>query len=697
MDKFILPYNFVGIDSNATTLTEPIYHDVFPRPEHFSGKIQCTAWAVTPMIVGNEQENFENIQPNDEAKRRIEARADQHNEQADPKHKLLHPFRFPDGTYGIPGSSLKGMIANVYAAFTNSPFERADDRTFSFRPNLSFGPGGPQQLAGILMKGDDNSWNVLAFEIERNDFSKQPGEDKALSEWLNRANSNDIKGWLDKWPTSRDFLALDAGGGIDGECLYEKLFIKKKPMKPHCPLAVRISKSRLESYSKVFSLSEDLLEQFERTTKHLIHDHLDHHPNSIDETMRKKIIRAVTNSRVLRTGRLVFLELHKERIISMGLNFRYRWVYRNTVREVNGNPRQEFDIRAEENQPFESAKLSPRRRLFGFVNHGESQPTRLNALAGRVRFSFAQHVAGTGTEDKYRTLKILGSPKPSAYEFYLTQHDRQSTLCDWGDDANPAGAGLPRGRKFYLHNPKAAWEANGYTMAPVPKVAFCSNQNCTAEVLLAPNAKAEPDKVFPQFRFTVVFENLDREEFSNLLYSVAFVGNPKSAIDNADQQVRENGLLSLGESHIFSGKVWAHKIGHGQSLGLGSLVVGMDQIQLLQVDEKGKPTWSDELPEFTAPPKSEIWTLAKMQVAPKGVTIAFPRYKGNIFSFHSEIRQRQAKARRKANTPIDKTWTLPYPHEAFENLIEVNEPKSGDGGRGRDGQRTGGGRGRGSR
>lgn len=650
MPPLIPPYNFakVGEDRVGRNRKAPVWHDVFPQLDKLSGRIKCTGYATTPLIVGNEQTGPEG------------------------GHKTIKPFKFPDGKYGIPGHTLKGMVANVYAALTDSPMERVSDRTFSFRPNLR--PNRRTRF-GLVLKILPNEIKVLWLEKDRiafgldvsNAVTTAPPEDETLWEqWIDGLPSSTvrcytngpvIREWYDGCgfgPTPyHNCVRFKCGGGLDGGGTYASAFAAaRRRNPPRSKFSVLIWRDDLKSAlraGQLSSISDQVLGLYCDTQKHIVSDHISHGHPLTEHLDRNEIIGNVgRNRRPLEPGDAVFFEEEGGKVVSVGRSYFYRFRYANTITKAGGKQREVFDVSQEQGKKRDGLTLSPRRRLFGFCDHGvSSEDKAVNAYAGRVKFSYARYTDGGNAIDN-TILKILGSPKPSAYEFYVDQdHNPDLPLKDWGDPGNPGREGRPCGRKFYLHNPKAARDARCFAMQPLdwpdghPPDDLRHRLNQTAETLLAPDDTRRPNDRFPKFEFEVKFENLDAEELQYLRLSIG-LGNDPEVISRSVASPEP-----LQAHPCYSGCLKAHKIGHGQPLGLGSFLVTIDKLELLTLEEG--------LPKFTQgtihdEKDAALWNghedLANLlTVRNLSIDVGYPRKDRQIHGFHTQVRQMQALKR----------------------------------------------------
>ncbi|MDP3277910.1 MAG: TIGR03986 family CRISPR-associated RAMP protein [Deltaproteobacteria bacterium] len=104
MDKVRAPYNFVPLDPEVVEVGELVDAQDSPFEDGICGTLEYELRAHTPVFVrGSNHE-----------------RPDQ-------------PFALPDGSYAIPGSSLRGMLRNVVEIATFSRFSRFNKHTLSIR------------------------------------------------------------------------------------------------------------------------------------------------------------------------------------------------------------------------------------------------------------------------------------------------------------------------------------------------------------------------------------------------------------------------------------------------------------------------------------------------------------------------------------------------------------------------------------
>lgn len=213
-------------------------------------------------------------------------------------------------------------------------------------------------------------------------------------------------------------------------------------------------------------------------------------------------------------------------------------------------------------------RITPAERIFGYVpvSEGPSQgiDDPLRAVAGRVRFSNAlpgpagaAFLGGTpdfaderleeapGGADGFVRLKELSSPKLPSPSLYFRTSDGKQRI---GKTNFTLEQALPQGRKFYLHQIAGAQGEPWRTRI--------SSQEDVQERSAQRKTAVKPVAAGQEFWFHVDFDNLSTRELQLLCYAL----RP-------------------------SQKFW-HKLGHGKSIGLGS--VSIDPVATLVVDRRAR-------------------------------------------------------------------------------------------------------------
>lgn len=273
------------------------------------------------------------------------------------------------------------------------------------------------------------------------------------------------------------------------------------------------------------------------------------------------------NGRSPHVDEIVYYETDQNGVREFGPVAMFKSIESNTLAELIDRVRQYV-------YPASAHSLCPATRLFGWAPESEQGE---QGIAGRVRFNTAwsdQRLEDT----RLVPLKVLGSPRPKYYPFYLRPtpergQDSSATAAYYTSAAEHPWAATPgtlRGRKFYLHHPAAlspdrervlryisrrADELNPDTVRDDPHWEH-SHQNATCAVL--PHTAT--------FKGIIEFDSLDEYELGLLLWSLTFSNDP----------------LRESQQH-------AHKLGMGKGIGLGSVRFHIDRV----VIEQPEMRWLD--------------------------------------------------------------------------------------------------------
>lgn len=187
--------------------------------------------------------------------------------------------------------------------------------------------------------------------------------------------------------------------------------------------------------------------------------------------------------------------------------------------------------------------------LFGMI----SSNNKKGSYASKLRFSDARAVRFDTLG--YSTLKELSGPKTTSVEFYSkrpTIGDSQAKY--WTYDYAVTGyrkqnrqyipqktmcSVVIRGRKYYWHNPRAESDRTVYSIDEKTK------RNCTSEL-------CKPES---RFVFDIFFERITEQQLKELLWTI-----------------------TIGENEESSSQMY--KLGHGKPLGLGSVKLVIEEVQI---------------------------------------------------------------------------------------------------------------------
>jgi CRISPR-associated protein (TIGR03986 family) len=612
----VLPYGFVPVSIEHAVTDVPVWHDGSSGGDLLSGEILCELEALTPLLPGNARY----------------AKGDADSERLHqwgfgdlPDDKpIVEPLRLPDGRVVIAGSALKGMIRQSLGALTSAPMERVGDRHFTYRPNLDLRrPDGKERYVvrpAVVLAGRDDGWDIEVFSDARSAQFVRRDED-ALPETTHRRATYK--------------------GGIDGQGLLAKAF-----------------NPRSRTYREAFvpqeaglrlHLPKDVYEYYLNAQLKVLSDreigHLTAHPNSKGPQV-DQVVDAIKINADWKSGQLIYVELTTDaargrvtpqsEVVSCGHHFRYRWPYTSSIREKNNQSRPCLTPIADEQTAGKPERLTGARLLFGYVHDnktkiGEGLHKR---LAGRIAINHAvsegvPHFLGNEATGYCIPLKILGQPKPSAWEFYLQQpDDLHSPLKTYGDLQGDAGGELA-GRKFYRHQPGT----DQSDISASDNEIRHSSQATLGRFICQPGTR---------LRFTIRFARLRPWELGALLavlepYRLA----PE---DQADD--------------------YAHKLGLGRPLGMGSVRITREAVRIRHensiafLEDSARDRLLDEalrsLREQLRLNKDQVQQWLSAHRVVNGQRLAYPLEEtskdGQVpttYGWHSSVRRQYSQLRRK--------------------------------------------------
>lgn len=584
MSRFLNPYNFVRPLPAPDELPDddPELHLLWrcPPPPHdrytgLSGRITCRMTAKTPVFVSDS----EGVQENNE-------------------HKTYRFFQV-DGQEVIPGSSLRGAIRSVFEAATNSSFgvfNLADQPLFyrkppeaalglvparvevdeHGKPRLHLLPGmlniripSENLYAAWVPQHPNYREKYIRGQLRRNKHDLRDDEIVPIPKecrngelcWaaVRETDKNrdkgyphphylvghvspkqaDVQGFVND-PQNRGLGFKPVQGYVQYTGLnfdrkqYERFFFEKPGNQP---VFARLTKKVADRYN---DLIEDYWQRAKEIERSLTSQSADGRELKLSEFVRR--------SQLLTQGSLVYAELRQvkgkyEAVALYPVNVS-RAAYQHAVRELLNNDEQRHLLPCTDIE-----QLCPASRVFGWVHpEADENVSKRVAYAGRVRFSHAT----IDPEERYIaeddiTLQILGSPHPTAVEFYLDlqspNHIKPSNDQPHGYDAS--GATL-RGRKFYRHHPEGVLEEEATTD---DRTKF----NRTLRGVVMENSV---------FDFTIEFENLQPVELGALLWTLEL----------------EPGMF--------------HRLGYAKPLGLGSVSIEVMKLSLVRQSARYKESGS---------------------------------------------------------------------------------------------------------
>ncbi|WP_295389185.1 hypothetical protein [uncultured Thiodictyon sp.] len=379
------------------------------------------------------------------------------------------------------------------------------------------------------------------------------------------------------------------------------------------------------------------------------------------------------------------------KIVSFGTHFRYRWRYTSSVREINIDPetgigtlRTELKPAADEsivspNDAFASGKLSGARLLFGYVADQDTGTQGLGdksfaRLAGRIAINHAVEEPpqdrldpnhrflwfnGVAADARFLLpLRILGAPKPSAVEHYVSQQgveSRPAATITYGDLQGDPGGAL-NGRKFYRHQPMSL--GNG-ALTGSERFLAEDEKTCRSDQATLARWVSRPDT---RFRYTLRFRDLREWEIGALLVSLQphllkdLAKDLPATISNLFPQPHQKSGPP-GQAPLF-----ALKLGYGRPLGFGSVTMTVKEALILgekpHLNREAKlPEWQRRMVlaflQIIAGKETGLVNWLKVSRYAGQPQTDYPRDKDDdkIYSYHTKIRVSHAKQRRSAPPP----------------------------------------------
>ncbi len=527
--KFIYPYNFVPCE-DATK------RDKF-KPTHLyngiSGRIGYRLKTLTPLFIPDPEGTTVYQLVNEAEKKKI--------------HKVMDFFNV-NGRICLPPTSIKGMVRNVVEAATNSSFGVLSSYPY---PTVRKPPDQAEALV-VTKEGKNNGsgWDfkkVASFKVNKDWCGESEGDSNYIpycAEVEFRASGRNVV--YIKYENEGE--SIEAGNKTEGAICGKGLLYRpvnpiegQKWFQVICHLDGENADLDFSNVQKREDIDNKMIRQYmeaypeEKLKKHSILFFMKRFHFNNEATCDKPTIGRVLAHKMAEDCSVEDLIKHSTRSA----------LY-----------------------PKTPERLCPATRLFGWVPEKEGSE---QGIAGRVRFKTVW--SDEKLEDTILIpLKILASPKPKYYPFYLKPKDNNidpnekaayytKSSKEWAKIA-----GSIRGRKFYLHHPAAMkddWQTHisyehehlseeGGKEPTRPHI----NQNSTCAVL-PPEA---------EFKGTIEFESLDEYELGMLLWCLTLSDNPCKASQNH-----------------------AHKLGMGKGIGMGSVQFSIEKV----VIERPEKSWFD--------------------------------------------------------------------------------------------------------
>lgn len=512
-EVFINPYNFVPVNLNKTSRD-----DITKSSEQTSlvtGYMECILKCRTALAIPGERKP-----------------------ESEGKEHAQYEFFSIDGKPIIPGSSIRGVIRNVYETLTDSCFgTMRKDTKITERVKKALRPG-------LLVRYGDNGqerWELHKAEryliVTDGNFYKQWELEKEGirlygKNWLrknyktgDRVRYNTVakkkNGEAHTYKQMGAYANFNRNGKKAGHiCIGETA-----PNRHFQSIFEDKGDSGIEIGDDDFARLDTILKMYrnKKVNKQYGKGQKDHKGyEDYEEAKRNGVIPVYYSKEEAAPLYLSFAALGRKAFI----------------KTLNDKAREKS------HQKCDSRKnLCPACALFG-TTEGEK-------AAGKVRFTDAVCI---NYDSKYLqenvTFQELASPHMSYSPFYLRKRGNSSEKADYSQSYDSECLDI-RGRKFY-------WHHKPDLSKDIPQ----KERNASFDVI----------KENAEFKFRIYFENISEEEQLHLLATA----------------------VNLGENDI--GGKYCHKLGHGKPLGFGSakMIIKKCMIRKCETQRSGEGSWKEE-------------------------------------------------------------------------------------------------------
>lgn len=495
--------------------------------------------------------------------------------------KVLFPLFYSDKNIQkqlILGSSIKGLLRSNVANLTCFPMQRVQERSFAFRPNIS---------QPSIAHREYTLYKTFAARVKNLSISDNNESNATLTlEVFSNLNTlKDIEYLTeDEYDENYTNGVYRYQGCTDYYGYLAQLHDHTHENKTKQYEFARLTKNEGYLKSKSITVSKAVIEQYLKTTDHLcdqVNGHLSpknpilkdsqlqflaYKNNSGDEKNKpvdmNEIARSIQLSRSLLEWRsemedgdlLIFVEAKVDcqqqpiEIVSFGNNYRYYWMYRDTVTKTNGKLRKELL----NNDDIETTKKSTVVKLFGHIDEDNNYK-----IAGKVNINHALEVIegkSVAERNQWSSIPYLGSPKSSAFEHYLSQPSDTKRLMSYGEQTGDE-LSLLAGRKKYFHSKTKYGNSEKQYRDPNSSIAAYVTPRNT------------------KFNFTLRFRDVSKLELGILVIAL----NPNILVSEFQALPKKNPhLSSLFSQFSFP---FAQKLGYARPHGFGSVEFTIAEVQ----------------------------------------------------------------------------------------------------------------------
>jgi CRISPR-associated protein (TIGR03986 family) len=537
------PYNFVPLPESVRLVEQPI-----PGHDHYlgglTGYFDCTLTTLTPLYTRTAlKPEFFAHWGDDIRKLMKDPVASETYAQFFHIDNMEEPL--------IPGSTLRGMVRSLIEIAASGKILWVSDEKLFYRTvdNSTIGKEYSARMTGkvkggILRKNADGYYieECVVLRVQRDKL----GGATALYEG---APPNKRPKWADSATPPHQYAPVWVRVAANGWAVEELRYSATKGYRAgRLVITGDIPRKRKEfvfldpaSNTAHIAVSEELIHQLQ--SEHQITQWQENAfpPDKPTPGSRSRPGMLRSNVHLEQEGDPVFYLIEGGKLVFLGRAQMFRLPYDHSPLDMVPAALRSH-LNQDGQEVFDLAEA-----MFGYTPEIGANGKRKSGRAGRVYFGdarFAEARNGLWLSDAPMTPKILGSPKPTAFQHYLVQNRQRGHDPDQKDHLAHYGTPTPtetivRGHKLYWHRQSVV--ENKAEFEEEKSFSWDSDTQHT---------QIRPVRDGVTFKFRVHFENLLDYEVGALLWALTMPGG-------SDEQYR-------------------HKIGMGKALGLGSAEISAD-------------------------------------------------------------------------------------------------------------------------
>lgn len=543
----LAPYNFVPLPEQIVTFDPQTLPDQDRyHPDRHTGYIECVITTESPVYVRAP------LTP-EEFERQETGQDDNAPWRQQVRNKPDFFYTDPAKTPRIPGSSLRGMLRQLVEIISYSKVQWVSEQPLVYRAVGDTTSHG-EKYRNRIMKNDGQrpnrsgkpAWHYTPLvragyiEEDRGEYFIRPAQEIGGTTFA-RIRIDSIPGGLKPWGACKNASEIwfqpgqydyqDVRGG------FLRIKYAKVVRAAAQPAQGLIRGALVRSGPMASKRSEAVIYPPDEQAAEI--------PDALVAAYKDQVSQEqehlLGNNGVLRNGQPVFYLMENGKLVFFGHTMMMRLPYLKTPRDFVPEA-----LRCERDLDLAEA-------IFGYTkSEGEG---KARAYASRIFVGDAllePDQSRIWLSEEPIVPKILGSPKPTTFQHYLTQpapdpqpqgRDRSGNpkyvkeLADYAD----TGKSVIRGYKLY-------WHKGEVTVADLQEaLAQLRDKNDREKEHDTQHTQMRPVAAGVRFRWRISFENLSDEELGALLWALALPGEP--------------------------GREYRHSIGMGKPLGMGAIKI----------------------------------------------------------------------------------------------------------------------------